>query len=109
VASIRGETEKAVAAVQGIVKTITAVNQLTVTIASAVEEQGAATREIARNVQQAAGGTHEVSASIIRVMEAARNTGSSAGRLSGVAQELFEDSARLKTDVGTFVTRIRGN
>ena len=35
------------------------------TIASAVEEQGAATQEISRNVQQAAHGTQQVSSNII--------------------------------------------
>jgi len=107
VSSIRSETEKAVEAVRGIANTISAVNQITVTIASAVEEQGAATREIARNVQQAATGTTDVSSSVNAVMQAARNTGSSADRLSGVAEELFKDSADLRKNVGAFVNRIR--
>jgi methyl-accepting chemotaxis protein len=109
VSAIRVETGRAVTAVQGIARTISAVNQITVTIASAVEEQGAATNEIARNVQQAAVGTNEASASINRGMEAAHGTGTSAGRLAGVAERLFEESARLRKDVALFINQVRNS
>jgi methyl-accepting chemotaxis protein len=39
-------------------------------IASAVEEQGAATQEISRNIQQAAQGTQEVAGNITGVTQA---------------------------------------
>jgi len=42
------------------------INDVTTAIAAAVEEQGAATREIARNIQQAAGGTSEPRGSVSR-------------------------------------------
>ena len=47
------------------------VDEIAASIASAVEEQGAATREISRSIQQAAEGTQEVSVNIGRVNDAA--------------------------------------
>ena len=47
-------TGDSVAAIKEIIATIANISQITSTIAAAVEEQGAATKEIARNVSQAA-------------------------------------------------------
>jgi methyl-accepting chemotaxis protein len=55
-------TTTAVAAIRSIGQTIGEMNEYTTTIAAAVEEQGAATREIARNIQHAAGGTSGIHA-----------------------------------------------
>ncbi|HLN22857.1 MAG TPA: methyl-accepting chemotaxis protein, partial [Patescibacteria group bacterium] len=106
VAAIQAETGKAVLAIGGIAQTISSVNQFTVGIASAVEEQGAATQEIARNVQQAATGTAAVSRSIGQVMGAIKDTGTVAGRLSGLADSLFTESERLQHDVSGFIAEI---
>jgi Enolase C-terminal domain-like len=53
IAAIQSATGAAVGAISGIGDTIRAMNEITTMIASAVEEQGAATREIARNIQEA--------------------------------------------------------
>jgi len=50
-------------------------------IASAVEEQEAATREIARNTQEAAKRTQSVSTTIMGVTENAGTTGSAAAQV----------------------------
>src|SRR6202035_4165899 len=50
VATMQAATGDAVQAIQGIGGTIGVINEIATTIASAVEEQGAATQEIARNV-----------------------------------------------------------
>jgi methyl-accepting chemotaxis protein len=48
-------------AIKAIIQNINRMNEIFTAIASAVEEQGAATQEISRNGQQAAQGTTEVS------------------------------------------------
>ena len=53
--SIQAATGDSVEAIKAIGDTIGRINEIATTIASAVEEQGAATQEIARNVQQAVG------------------------------------------------------
>ena len=61
ISGIQTATKESVAAIKEIGDTIGRLSEIASTIASAVEEQGAATQEIARNVQQAAQGTMEVS------------------------------------------------
>src|SRR3984957_19158649 len=63
-ASKQQGTTSAVGAIRNIGNTISEINEVTTAIAAAVEQQGAATREIARNIQHAAGGTAEVSSNI---------------------------------------------
>ena len=57
IASMQDVTTNAVGAIRHIGQTIAEINEVTTAIAAAVEEQGAATREIARNIQHAASGT----------------------------------------------------
>src|SRR6266403_1363519 len=75
ISAMQGATGEAVVAIQSIGGTISSINEIATTIAAAVEEQGAATQEIARNVQGAAEGTHQVSANIVGVNQAAAETG----------------------------------
>ena len=107
VAAIEAETDKAVIAIGGIAKTIGAINELAVTIASAVEEQGAATQEISRSMQQAASGTAEVSTSISHVMEAAQSTRNAVGYLADLADDLAEKSVGLRGEVGSFISAVK--
>ena len=72
-----------------------------------MEEQGAATQEISRNVQQAAQGTEQVSANITDVQRGASETGSASSQVLAAAQSLSGDSNRLKLEVGRFLNSVR--
>jgi methyl-accepting chemotaxis protein len=72
-----------------------------------VEEQGAATQEISRNVQQAAQGTTEVSSNIGGVTRAAQDTGAAATQVLGAATELGKNGALLKAQVEEFLRTVR--
>ena len=61
IGGIQAATQESVDAIKEISDTIAKMSEIASTIASAVEEQGAATQEISRNVQQAAHGTQQVS------------------------------------------------
>jgi methyl-accepting chemotaxis protein len=76
-------------------------------IAAAIEEQGAATGEIARNVQEAARGTASVSGSILDVRQGAELTGTAASRVLGAAQELARQSGDLSREVQSFLTDVK--
>jgi len=108
VAEVQAATRQAVDAIHGIGKTIADISEITSSIASAVEEQGAATAEIARNVQQASIGTQQVSDNIGGVTEAAAETGVAAGEVLNAAGELSHQSEKLRSEVDSFVARIRG-
>ncbi|MFD2264435.1 methyl-accepting chemotaxis protein [Lacibacterium aquatile] len=104
---IQSATQEAVGAIQDIGKTIGEINQITTTVASAVEEQGAATQEIARNVQQAAVGTSEVTVNITGVNQAATQTGAAAGRVLTSAGDLAAQGDLLRRQVDDFIAKVR--
>jgi methyl-accepting chemotaxis protein len=107
IGAIQAETQSAVSAIQGISKTILEVNQISSTIAAAVEEQTAATQEITRNVQQAANGTQEVSANIESVSKAADEAGTAAAAVLTAADELAGQSDALRREVDHFLSTVR--
>jgi len=107
ISSIQSATGDAVGAIRQIGETIVSINEISSTIASAVEEQGAATQEIARSVQQASAGTGEVSENISGVTAAASETGSAATQVLGAAKELAQQAEKLRGEVNGFVERVR--
>ena len=94
-------------AIGKICSTISEINQIVATFASAIEEQGTATTEIASNVQQAALGTQEVSKNIVGVTRAASETGMAASQTLGVAGELSRQSDALLTEIDSFLAEVR--
>jgi methyl-accepting chemotaxis protein len=107
VAAMQEATSDAVKAIENIGGTIGGINEITVAIASAIKEQGAATQEIARNVQQAATGTSQVSSNIDVVTSAAGKTGAVAGQVLTSAEELNGQAAMLRQKVSGFLANIR--
>ena len=82
-------------------------SEIASTIASAVEEQGAATQEISRSIQQAAHGTQQVSANITDVQRGASATGQASAQVLNAAQSLAGESSRLKREVTRFLGSVR--
>lgn len=107
VGAIQGATSDTVAAIQQIGKTIGKISEISTSVASAVDEQRAATQEIARNVQEAAKGTQEVSSNIAGVSQAASATGSAATQLLTTSDELTRQSDVLGQQVQTFLEKAR--
>ena len=103
VQAVQSSTEEAVAAIAGIGSTIARIHEISTVIAAAVEEQGAATNEIARNVAQASAGTSEVTSNIAHVNDVARDTGQSAGHVLAATGELNTQATRLKEVIGAFL------
>jgi methyl-accepting chemotaxis protein len=107
ITGIQAATQGSVAAIKEIGITIGRISEISSTIAAAVEEQGAATQEISRNVQQAAQGTMQVSSNITDVQRGASETGSASSHVLSAAQSLSGDSNRLKLEVGKFLSSVR--
>ena len=107
VGAMQGATAEAVQAIEGITRTIGAINETAAAISGAVEQQGSATAEIARNVQEAAQGTGRVSSNIASVNQAAVKTGSAAAQVVSSAEQLSGQAANLRTDVDRFLANIR--
>ncbi|MCW2235460.1 methyl-accepting chemotaxis protein [Azospirillum canadense] len=107
VSNIQTVTGEAVGEIQGVTQVIVRVNEIATSIASAVEEQGAATREISRSVQEAASGTQEVSANISGVTGAATQSGETARDVLEMSRQLGHQLDTLHRQVGGFLEQLR--
>jgi len=107
IAAIQATSGEAAGAIEGITGTITAINEIASSIASAVEQQSAATREIAQNVQHAAVGTREISTNITGVTEAVGGTGAAAHQVLGASGELSRQAETMRNQVERFLGDIR--
>lgn len=107
VVAIREATSGAIAAIKSIADTIVEMNGITLTINTAVDQRGAATREIARNIQEAAEGTRAVSGNIESVKTAAAETGTASTAVLDAASELARQAKRLRDEVDTFLGKAR--
>ena len=94
-------------AIRTISDRIGEISQVTTSIAAAVEEQGAATQEIVRNVAQAACGTSEVTQNITGVAHAAEQTGGATAQVLTSAADLAAQSDALNRQVGRFLATVR--
>ncbi len=107
ITGIQAATQESVGAIREIGDTIARMSGIASAIASAVEQQGAATQEISRNVQQAAHGTQQVSANVGNVQRGASETGSASAQVLAAAKSLAGESSRLKLEVGRFLSSVR--
>jgi methyl-accepting chemotaxis protein len=99
---VQSSTGSAVGGIREIAEVIVRLNDISTTIAAAMEEQSAATSEIARNVAEAARGTEEVSRSLGSVGEAATRTSRDAGESLGASSQLAGVATELEQLVGRF-------
>jgi PAS domain S-box-containing protein len=100
--AIQGDTQGAVKAIEEIGMIINQINDISNTIASAVEEQTATTNEIGRNVTEAAKGTSEIARNITGVAKAAEDTTSGANDTLKAAQSLSQMAAQLQQLMSRF-------
>ncbi len=107
IAAVQQATTDSVGAIREITTIIEQINEVTGSIAAAVEEQSAATQEIARNVQEASSGVQEVSANITQVNRASGESGQAASQVNQAASELSQQSETLMTEVTSFIHRVR--
>lgn len=107
VGAIQSVTRETVGAIEEIVATISNINGIAATVASAVEQQAATTSEIARNTQQASDGTHAVARNIDQVRSGVEATGIAAKDALDAAAELNRQADTLNTEVNNFLARVR--
>ena len=107
ITAIQTDTGDAVAAIREICQLVVQVNEISASIAAAVEEQDAATNEIARSVQLAAQGTDQVQRNISAVTDIAEEAGAAADQVLGAAGKLSAHSAQLRGEVDRFLATVR--
>jgi methyl-accepting chemotaxis protein len=100
--AIQTDTKAAVDSIASISGVIHQINDISNTIATAVEEQNATTNEMSRNVSEAAQGSGEITSNIAGVAQAADSTSRGAGDTQKASQQLVETSAELRRLVEQF-------
>ncbi|MGE5516226.1 MAG: bacteriohemerythrin [Bacteroidota bacterium] len=104
--AVQEATGGAVAALRGISDTIQQINEISGSIAAAVEQQTAATAEIARSVQHASEGTGQVSAHAEGVLDGARDTDAASKSVAAAAAALGNQASKLREDVHAFLASV---
>ena len=107
IAGMQSATDVSVTAIREIGKTIGTISEISSTIAAAVEEQGAATKEIARNMQQASQLSTQVATNVTDVNKGAGETGSASAQVLASAQSLSKESGQLRIEVDNFLQAMR--
>ena len=107
ITAIQTATNNVVEAIKGIGGTIGQVNEISVSIASAIEQQGAATQEIVRHTEEVANGTAEVSTNIGGVSRGIAATETAATRVLAATEELNKQTASLRAEVDHFLVDIQ--
>ena len=107
IAHIQGSTGQAVLAIDGIAGRIREISGMATSIAAAVEEQGAATQAIVRNVAEAATGTAAVTATVTGVAGAADATGAAAAQVLAAASAMARETSDLGSEVERFLATVR--
>jgi methyl-accepting chemotaxis protein len=102
IGAIQHDAQAAVSAIGEVSTIIDQINEISSTIASAVEEQSATTSEISRNVEEANRGSAEIAQNVTGVTEAAQTTASGATQTQAAAEELSRMAVQLQGLVAQF-------
>ena len=100
-------THQAVGAIGGIGETIAMIDKITVSIASAVEQQGAATQEIARSITEAATSSMEVNTAIMAIDDASSKNSFAASDVEQAADSVIKTAEHLRLAVSEHIARIK--
>ena len=107
IGSVQSETASAVEAIGQIKQVISQINEVGGSLASAVEEQSAATQEIVQNVQAAANGSASVAAEVNNLNESAAQTETYAAKVNEFADKLGDVATDLRQRAGAFLAGVR--
>lgn len=83
------------------------ISEIAVTVVNSIAEQGATSKNIASNLQEAAARTSQVAASAIEVTNGAKETGGASMQVLTSAELLSGESARLRRELGSFLGRVQ--
>jgi methyl-accepting chemotaxis protein len=104
---IQTTTQNAVSAVREIGGAVREINDITTTIAGAVGQQDAATREISANAQSAAQGNETLVSNIDSLREAIGETNTSAASVLAASDDLAATAETLSREVEKFFGNLR--
>ncbi|RCK53745.1 chemotaxis protein [Thalassospira profundimaris] len=107
ITEMQSETGAAAAAVRDFATTILRIEELMAVVASAIEEQGAATHEISRSVDGVASGNQEINQAVGNVARAATESGELSSGQLGCVGRLTAANDQLLAHVNGFLEDVR--
>jgi methyl-accepting chemotaxis protein len=109
VEAIQADSKKSAEAIARVTTIINQINDISTTIATAVEEQSATTSDITRNISDGAKNSGEIASNIASLAQTAENTSEGARELQKASDELAFMSTELKNLVGQFTYEKKGD
>lgn len=107
IAAVQASTSETVSDIAKISERIRSMSEISSTIAAAVEEQGSATGEIARNAKEVADGSVAVSRTLGEVTTAAGETGEASRAVLVSAESLSERAERMRARTAGFLETVK--
>ncbi len=107
IADMQAVTRDAVQSIQHISSTIDEINHISTDITRAVDQQGVATVEIARNTHEAAMGTRDVSERAVHLQNSAQETGGTADMVLHSANRVAQHSEEIRTEITHYLEGIK--
>lgn len=107
IGAVQGATTEAVRVIRGIGGTIRRLSEISSVVASAVDQQNAATKGISHSSRVAGGGNAEVSCRIAEMSQGAADTGHAAREVLSSAQELGRQAHTLRNEFEQFINELR--
>lgn len=107
VEAIQGSTGHVVDSIHSVAGLIVDMNDAAAAIAATIAQQEATTREISRNMTEAASGNHLVEISMSSVNQAALRTAASAAETDSVAHDVAMRADQLRTAIDSFLRAVK--
>ena len=104
---IQNISQEAVKSIEHINKIIAQINDISSSIAEAVNQQLNATKAISNSASSASAGTEEVSSTMVTVNHAVKDAGTSAENVHHASSELARQGVVLMQEVNNFLNKIR--
>ena len=105
--AMQSATARSVTAIEGISATIRELDRFSAVIASAVEQQADAARQISGDVNAAAVGVTQVNGAVGEIENIARETVAAVERIGSASAEIAGQTHKIRERVGAFTEDIR--
>ncbi|MBX9726225.1 MAG: methyl-accepting chemotaxis protein, partial [Rickettsiales bacterium] len=103
VGAMQGSSQETLTAISQITSVIDQINQISSIIAAAIEEQGAATKEISGHINQASKRVDNITKNVAEVTESAGHSTAAATQTLQASNELAKQSEHLRSEVTSFL------
>lgn len=107
IVAIQDSVKSVVTAIESIDGTIGQINDIAGKTSEAVAQQGIATKEIARNINEASMGTSEVTTNIVKISQVIAKTGSVAKDVLGASNSLDSEAGKLEENVTSYLSNLQ--